>query len=255
MNRPGFIHRTAAALLVAAAAAAVHAVPIVPAIGESGPGWSLLTPAQQQALAPLQRDWATIDAPRREKWIEIAARFPRMPAEERARVQQRMAEWARMTPAQRAQARLQFQQARHVPPEERQARWQAYQALTDEERRALALTARPALRPASGADPAGKARAGVATAASAATAGAKRNLVTTAAAPPTRTIAPTVVQAKPGATTTTMSTRAAPPPHHQAGLPKIAATPGFVDPMTLLPQRGPQGAAVRAASGEPVQQP
>jgi hypothetical protein len=27
-------------------------------------------------------------------------------------------------------------------------------------------------------------------------------------------------------------------------MPKIAATPGFVDSTTLLPQRGPQGAAV-----------
>ena len=75
--------------------------------------------------------------------------------------------------------------------------------------------------------------------------------------PPAGAVAPTVVQAKPGATTTTMSTRAAPPPHHQAGLPKIAATPGFVDPATLLPQRGPQGAAVRPAPAPdtPVHQP
>jgi hypothetical protein len=37
--------------------------------------------------------------------------------------------------------------------------------------------------------------------------------------------------------------RAQPPAHQQTGLPKIAATPGFVDPVTLLPRRGPQGAA------------
>jgi hypothetical protein len=60
------------------------------------------------------------------------------------------------------------------------------------------------------------------------------------------------VQAKPGATTTLMSQRALPPAHHQPGLPKIAATEGFVDHSTLLPQRGPQGAAVRA---EPASSP
>jgi hypothetical protein len=30
-------------------------------------------------------------------------------------------------------------------------------------------------------------------------------------------------------------------------MPKIAATPGFVNKSTLLPQRGPQGAAARPA--------
>ena len=74
-------------------------------------------------------------------------------------------------------------------------------------------------------------------------------------APPARSVAPSVVPARPGATTTTVTTPAAPPLHHQPGLPKIAATPGFVDPATLLPQRGPQGAAVRApasaAAGSP----
>src|SRR4029453_3048865 len=49
--------------------------------------------------------------------------------------------------------------------------------------------------------------------------------------------------------TTLMSRRPTPPAHQQTGLPKIAATPGFVDRSTLLPQRGPQGAAARGAAG------
>jgi hypothetical protein len=73
-------------------------------------------------------------------------------------------------------------------------------------------------------------------------------MVLSVAGAPRGAIAPVVVQATPGATTTTMSVRAVPPAHNQPGLPKIAATPGFVDPATLLPQRGPQGAAVRAAA-------
>jgi Protein of unknown function (DUF3106) len=174
-----------------------------------GTNWASLTPAQRQVLSPLQRDWSSIDANQREKWVEVAARFPTMPAEERQRLQARMAEWVSMTPAQRATARLQFQEVKRLPAEERQERWKAYQALSPEERGQLAQRAKPAAR--------------------------------------SRVVAPTVVQARPGATTTTMTTRAAPPLHHQAGLPKIAATPGFVDPETLLPQRGPQGAAVRSA--------
>ena len=44
--------------------------------------WEALTPAQRQALAPLQRDWPSLDASRQSKWLEVAARFPRMSADE-----------------------------------------------------------------------------------------------------------------------------------------------------------------------------
>ena len=50
-----------------------------------------------------------------------------------------------------------------------------------------------------------------------------------------------------GATTTLITKRPTPPSHQQTGLPKIAATPEFVNKATLLPQRGPQGAATRSA--------
>ncbi len=72
-----------------------------------------------------------------------------------------------------------------------------------------------------------------------------------------KSVSPTVVQARPGATTV-LVTRAAPPPNHQQpGLPKIAATEGFVNPATLLPKRGAQGAAVRtaAAASDPAASP
>ncbi|MBA4178644.1 MAG: hypothetical protein C0505_19100, partial [Leptothrix sp. (in: Bacteria)] len=175
----------------------------------------------------------------------VAGRFPTMPADERQRLQARMSEWARMTPAQRATARLQFQEVKQVPAEERQARWKAYQELTPEERGKLAQRAKPAARAASAPPLRAEPDAG----------SGKRNIVGASPAAPTRVVAPTVVQARPGATTTTMTTRAVPPPHQQAGLPKIAATPGFVDPATLLPQRGPQGAAVRTAPpAEPAKQ-
>lgn len=220
---------------------------------DKAPTWASLTPAQQQALAPLQREWPAIDGTRKQKWLEVAAKFPRMPADERQRVQARMAEWARMTPTERAGARMQYQEVKRVPAEERQAKWQAYQALSPEERSSLASRAKPAAKAASGGD-ASRPRA-VAEAASGAS--VKRNVVvTTGTTPPARVVAPTVVQARPGATTTSITKRASPPLHHQAGLPKIAATPGFVDPATLLPRRGAQGAGARAAaSADPAEQP
>jgi hypothetical protein len=206
------------------------------------PSWDALTPAQRKALAPLKRDWPSIEPSRRQKWLEMAARFPSMPADEQQRLQERMASWARLTPAERAQARLQFQETRQLPAEEKQERWQAYQALSEEERMALLQRTRPPARGSVGADPSPRAGA------LAETGTAKNNLVMPRLLPSARPVSPSLVNARPGATTTTVATPAAPPAHHQPGMPKIAATPGFVDPATLLPKRGPQGAAVQATA-------
>jgi hypothetical protein len=214
-------------------------------VADRRPVWTSLSPAQQLALAPLKGDWATIDATRKQKWLEIAAKFPTMPASERERVQARMSEWARLTPAERAGARLQFQEAKQLPSEQRQARWEAYQALTPDERTSLAQRANPPTKSSSAAEAASMARRA---APGASASSAKSNLVPATSVGTARVVAPTVVQAKPGATTTSITTRSTPPPHQQPGLPKITATAGFVDPSTLLPRLGPQGAAVRAAS-------
>jgi len=222
---------------------------------EKGRAWTNLSANEQQALSPLKRDWAQLDPPRQRKWLEVASRFPAMPAEERSRIQDRMTQWAAMTPAQRSSARLQFQEARQLSPDERQTKWDAYQALPDDKRRELAqraksevkLEAKPAVK-------LGTVQPGLAASADV----GKSNLVNSQT-PAARAVAPTVVQAKPGATTTTIAVRPSPPPHHQAGLPKIAATPEFVDPATLLPKRGAQAAATvevtPAASGDPDKVP
>jgi hypothetical protein len=68
---------------------------------------------------------------------------------------------------------------------------------------------------------------------------------------PPKAVAPTIVQAKPGATTNLISRPPKPPNHQQTGLPKIAATPGLVDRTTLLPKRVPQNAPPKAGAGEP----
>lgn len=209
---------------------------------EQGPTWASLSPAQRAALEPLRQDWPSIDAGRKQKWLEVVQRFSSLTAAERERVQERMAQWARMTPAERGRARLQFQESRQIPAQERQALWEAYQALPTEERQALAAQAAASL-PATKPSPARQeARATAGTV-------AKQNLVP-APAPgaAARPVTPTVVQAKPGASTTLVSRPTNPPRHHQAGLPKIAATPDLVDPATLLPVRGPQAAVVAVPS-------
>jgi Protein of unknown function (DUF3106) len=224
---------TGIALCLGAAVCGAEPVPV-----DQPPTWTSLSRAQQGVLAPLQRDWASIDAPRKQKWLEVARRFPTMPESERQRIQERMSEWARMSPAERGRARLQFQESRQLSAEDRQASWEAYRALPDDERRALAQRAR---KPAAKPSPAAEAQVADTT--------PKRNVVTPSRQAPVKTVAPTIVQAKPGATTTLLTSKSPPPSHQQSGLPKIAATKDFVDPNTLLPQRGPQGAAVQSAPG------
>lgn len=198
-----------------------------------GPAWSSLTAAQRGALAPLQRDWDSIDARRKAKWLAIADRFPKMPADERERVHARMTEWAKLTPAERGRARQSFQESKRLSPTERQSSWEAYQALPDTERKALAARASAAQSKPAGAAPLSMtldaARQGPAT------------LV-----PLTPPVSPTVVQGNPGATTRSIAKPTAPPAHQQAGQPRIAAKPEQVDSATLLPRRA---AAERAKTG------
>jgi hypothetical protein len=195
--------------------------------------WASLTPAQRATLAPLQRDWDSIDYGRQRKWLEIATRFPGLSADEQQRVQQRMNEWARMTPEERGRARVQFQETRQLSPQERQASWEAYQALPAEQKRELAQRAVPA--------------AAVRPSAPSADVGPKSSIVRAPSALPVlKPVGPTLIQVAPGATTTSVTRQPAPPLHQQPGLPKMAATPTFVDKNTLLPKRGAQAAATVA---------
>ncbi|HEX6704555.1 MAG TPA: DUF3106 domain-containing protein [Albitalea sp.] len=243
--RSAWIAAALSALLSLACAPVWSQSGAVPKTAEAGPKWSELSPAQRTSLKPLERDWSRIEPDRKQKWIEIAQRMPSMPPAERERVQERMTDWARMSPQQRGQTRLGYQEAKQVAPEDRQARWEQYQALTAEQKRQLQARAATPVPPA-GAKPGAPVPPRTDRADRPQ---AKSNIVPNPAyAAPPKQIGPTVVQAQPGATTSLISKRATPPAHQQAGLPKIAATPGLVDKTTLLPQRGAQGAATRSAA-------
>ena len=78
---------------------------------------------------------------RKQKWLGIAQRYPKMPPAQQQRVQQQMGAWASLTPDQRRVAREQYKSLKQLPPEERQAvreKWQEYQQLPPEKRRELA---------------------------------------------------------------------------------------------------------------------
>lgn len=203
----------------------------------SGPGWNELSAAQRLALQPLQPQWSGIDASRKQKWLDVAARYPTMNTEQQQRMHTRMLEWVAMSPAQRNAARIQYEQSKQLPAAERQARWDEYLMLPEDQRQALVKQA--ATRVPAAAASAAAARV------SADRAQTKSNIVE-----PVRNhtkpspVGTATVQATVGASTRPINQSPTPPRHQQAGMPKIAATPGFVDSATLLPQRGPQGAAI-----------
>ncbi|HZV92316.1 MAG TPA: DUF3106 domain-containing protein [Caldimonas sp.] len=203
---------------------------------EEGVRWQKLNAAQRQALAPLAQQWSSIDAPRKQKWLVIAQRFNSLPPLEQARITDRMTAWAKLTPAERGEMRLRYQESRQVRGD-RSARWQAYQQLSPEQRKEFeARAVLPAVAPTAlqKRDTAGRQGSP-----------GKINIVSNPAlAQPPRPVAPTVVQASRGATTHLITRPVAPPAHQQTGMPKIEATPEFVNRSTLLPRRGPQAAGV-----------
>lgn len=136
--------RIAIALMAAVYACASPAA----APPKKNPAWSDLTAEQQQILKPLAKDWNTLDAPRRTKWLGIAKRYPAMSATEQKRIQTRMTDWANLTPEQRRVAREQFRKIDKLPPDKRDVvaqEWQEYQQLPDYMKRSLA--AEPAKKP------------------------------------------------------------------------------------------------------------
>ena len=224
---------------------------------EAKPRWHQLSNTQRDVLRPLEREWPAIDGERKQKWLAIAAKYPAMSPQEQARVQERMADWSRLSPQERGVARQQFQAAKRVAPEDRPAQWEAYLALPPEKKREFADRAMAPIARANAGDSQARSAALEQPGGKPVAAQRKSNIVPNPAysAPP-MPITPTAVQAQPGATTTSIAKRAIPPPHQQPGLTKIAASPGFVDKTTLLPKRGPQGAAVRSsAASEPTRNP
>lgn len=218
----------------------------------SGPEWRELSPAQKAVLQPLEGHWPKIDDVGRDKWINVADRFPRLSPAEKQRVQDRMSQWSTLPAQERGEARLRFQQTRQLTPDERQQKWAAYQALSVQDRQDLTHQAQRKAKPVLLADNiAGPREAKQAFSAkrpgAPGTSAKKSNVVPNAlnaAAPAPTSVTPTMVKAGAGATTSLVTQRPTPPLHQHAGLPKITATKGFVDPVTLLPKKGAQSAAM-----------
>jgi hypothetical protein len=137
-----------AALFVSSVAAQTAATP-----GGSAPmtaptqlaptdSWPSLTAKQKVSLAPLEKSWNSLSEGQRRKWLAISESYPGLGPSEQEKLHSRMAEWAALSPKDREAARLNFAQSKSVAKSDRAANWEAYQALTPQEREKLAQGAK-----------------------------------------------------------------------------------------------------------------
>jgi hypothetical protein len=149
----------ALALVLGAAIPQARAQTAVPAAAASAPAktvvsqvfasqnWADLTPVQRDILQPLAPTWPSLSQNHKRKWLQMAKSYPGQSTEEQSKIQGRMKEWVALSPQQRAQARLNFattkELSKELTAEEKQAKWQAYQSLSEEEKKKLAAKAPP----------------------------------------------------------------------------------------------------------------
>jgi hypothetical protein len=208
---------------------------------EDGPSWSQLSPQQRANLAPIQAQWQGMAGSTKEKWLVLSRRMVNMKADERDRIQSRMSQWANLTPVERGQARLQFNQARRVAPDARAERWKLYNELSEDERRQLAARAVP---PEATRSVSAVGRKMPSTRQDASQQSGKVNITPVAPSVQPQRVTPSVVQAQPGASTSLITTRPSPPPHQPAGQPKIAPASKPVPLIEATPRSAPEAAPI-----------
>lgn len=121
------------------ATSAAAAKPAAP----SKPLWRDLNARQQRALEPLSLQWDSLTEPHKRKWLALSRNYARLSPGEQEILHSRMTAWATLSNQQRSQARFNFAEVKQVPVDERKAKWEAYQALSEEEKRELAARAKP----------------------------------------------------------------------------------------------------------------
>ncbi|MCX7261855.1 MAG: DUF3106 domain-containing protein [Burkholderiales bacterium] len=100
--------------------------------------WQNLTYSQKKALAPLAPHWAQISPAQKNKWLAMSNNFDNLSPREQATLHNRMADWASLSPQQRAQARLSFNETKTLGADQKKSQWEAYQALSQDDRKKLA---------------------------------------------------------------------------------------------------------------------
>lgn len=117
---------------------AATATPPTPA--DSAPtsnAWQRLSKRQKQALIPLASSWDTLTPGQQQNWLTLSRGFLQLTDEEQITLHARMRDWAALSPKQRSQARFHFNTTQKLPINDKRAQWQAYQQLSEQDKRQL----------------------------------------------------------------------------------------------------------------------
>ena len=105
--------------------------------------WQSLSKRQKQALAPLAKEWHELTTQQRQKWLALSKNFFQLTDEEQLTLHSRMREWAALSPRQRSQARFHFNTMQSLSAQDKRAQWEAYQALSEQEKNKLSSGPKP----------------------------------------------------------------------------------------------------------------
>ena len=100
--------------------------------------WESLKPSQQKILAPLESDWDYMPPDSRKKWIQVSNIYPKMSQQDQERLQSRMASWSNLSQKDRRLARDNYLSSLKFPAEKKAEAWNAYQKLSDDQKKKLA---------------------------------------------------------------------------------------------------------------------
>ena len=102
--------------------------------------WAQLTDNQRKILSALGGEWDTLRPWQRAKMLDIARDYPKMDSGKQLRVQRRLTSWSRMTPYERENARIRFQQFHSLSADKKdelRKKWAEHQKLPEVEREKL----------------------------------------------------------------------------------------------------------------------
>lgn len=101
------------------------------------PKWKELSAEQKRVLAPLAKEWDSMENYRRKKWLGIVRTYMQLSPDEQQRVQERMRVWAKLSPEQRMEVREQYRQFKHLPSDQKaevRRQWENYATLPPEDK-------------------------------------------------------------------------------------------------------------------------
>lgn len=110
-----------------------------PTPANTSSAWPSLSKRQKQALAPLAAQWHALTPQQRQKWLALSNNFFQLSDEEQLTLHSRMREWAALSPRQRSQARFHFNTTQSLSAQDKRAQWEAYQALSEQEKNKLSF--------------------------------------------------------------------------------------------------------------------